>query len=374
MRILHTEASPGWGGQEIRILAEIGAMRRRGHWVALACIAGGMFEQRAKDAGFPVFSLPFANNFDIDSISGLHTLVRKHAIEVVNSHSSIDSWCTALANLVRPKTVLVRTRHLSIAVPRHFFGRWLYRQPHAVVTTGEALRQTLIDVNGMPAQNVLSIPTGVDLTRFDPARFDRSKVRREFGIADHEPLIGTIAILRSMKGHGVLLGAMPAVLARFPDCRFLWVGDVHHDPSYRLSLQTRAKEMGLGERLIFAGYRSDVPEILAALDLVVLPSTRDEGVPQSLTQALAMAKPAVATRVGAVGEIVRDGQTGVLVTPKDSAALAEGIIAQLADPVRARTLAANGRALVLADYDLDTMALNTERLYDRLLAGHPAHS
>jgi glycosyltransferase involved in cell wall biosynthesis len=373
MRILHTEASPGWGGQEIRILAEIGAMRRRGHWVALACIAGGMFEQRARDAGFPVFSLPFTGNFDIDSISGLHALVRRHAIEVVNSHSSVDSWCAALANLVRPRTVLVRTRHLSIAVPRHFFGRWLYRQPHALVTTGEALRQTLIDVNGMPPRNVLSIPTGVDLSRFDPARYERGRVRREFGIAEHEPLIGTIAILRSMKGHNVLLDAMPAVLARFPDCRFLWVGDVHHYPNYRLSLQKRAQELGVGGRLIFAGYRSDVPEILAALDLVVLPSTRDEGVPQSLTQALAMAKPAVATRVGAVGEIVRDGQTGVLVTPKDTAALAQGIIAQLADPERARALAANGRALVLADYDLDTMALNTERLYERLLAGRPAH-
>lgn len=372
MRILHTEASPGWGGQEIRILAEIGAMRQRGHWVALACIAGGMFEQRAQNAGFPVFPLPFSNNFDIDSIAGLHALVRTHRIDVVNSHSSIDSWCTSLANLVPPRTVLVRTRHLSIAVPRHLFGVWLYRQPHAVVTTGEALRENLMTVNGIAPQRLISIPTGVDLTRFNPARYDR-RVRREFGIADHEPLIGTIAILRSMKGHGVLLDAMPAVLARFPDCRFLWVGDVHHDPTYRLNLQARAKAMGLGERLIFAGYRSDVPEILAALDMVVLPSTRDEGVPQSLTQALAMEKPAVATRVGAVGEIVRDGQTGVLVTPNDPAALAEGIIAQLADPVRARLLAANGRTLVLSDYDLDIMAANTERLYERLLAGRSAH-
>ncbi len=369
MNILHTEASRGWGGQEIRILSEIAAMQRRGHRIWLSCAPESELAKRANAMvpDLPLVLQPYSSNSDIDTISGLHHLIRRHGITVVNSHSSIDSWCTAIATLVVRRTVLVRTRHLSIPVKRNLPTRWLYRRPDAIVTTGEALRQRLIDHNGLPPSRLLSIPTGIDLTRFDPSGYDRRIVRNELGIGDDESLIGMTAMMRQMKGHRVLIEAAPAILARYPRVRFLLIGHVTYASTFIDDLKGRIQALGLTDRFLFAGYRNDIPQVLAALDLAVLPSIRDEGVPQSLTQALCMAKPVVATEVGAVGEIVRNDRTGLLVPPSDSAALATAIIAQLADPVRARMLGQAGRRMVIDHYGIESMADATERLYERLL-------
>lgn len=372
LRILHTEASRGWGGQEIRILSEIAAMQRRGHRLWLCCPPDSELARRVNQSDLPVVHLPFAHNTDIDTISGLNTLVRKYQLDVVNTHSSIDSWCAAIASLVQRGPALVRTRHLSITVKRNLPTRWLYRRPQAVVTTGEALRLQLIGQNGLPPHRVLSIPTGIDLGRFDPSLHDRLPLRREWRFGDDDILIGTIAMLREMKGHQVLIDAAPAILARHPRARFVFIGHVTLASPVVEALKKRIGELGLTDRFLFAGYRTDIPQVLAALDLVVLPSIRDEGVPQSLTQALCMAKPTVATRVGAVGEIVRDQVTGMLAPPRDSTALGDAICAQLDQPERARNMAETGRRLVLAHYGIESMTSATERLYLRLRAGDPA--
>lgn len=372
VRILHTESSRGWGGQEIRILTEISEMRRRGHQVWLACAPDSELAKRVDPADQQVVHLSFAHNADINAICGLHALVRRQAIAVVNTHSSIDSWCAAFASLALPKISLVRTRHLSNPVRNNLPTRWLYRRPHAVVTTGEALREQLMRQVGVREASALSIPTGIAIERFAPALIDRSVLRREWQVADDEHLIGTIAMLRSWKGHPVLIDAMPAILARHPRARFVFIGHSTDGDTAKNAFLQRAKDLGVAERLLFAGYRTDIPQVLAALDLVVLPSTKNEGVPQSLSQSLCMAKPVVATAVGAVGEIVRHQQTGLLVPPADPLALGEAIIAQLDHPEQARTWAEAGRRLILAEYGIESMAAKTERLYHRLLTGRPA--
>jgi glycosyltransferase involved in cell wall biosynthesis len=372
LRILHTEASRGWGGQEIRILSEISAMQRRGHRMMLCCAPDSELAKRVNLPDLPVVHLPFASNNDIDTVSGLHHLVRRHHLDVVNTHSSIDSWCAAIASVVLRNTVLVRTRHLSIPVKRNWPTRWLYRQPHAVVTTGEALRVQLIEQNGLRSARTLSIPTGIELGRFDPRAYDGQVVRRELGIAPDEILIGTVAMLRGMKGHRVLIDSAPAIIAKHPKVRFLFVGYVTQTSTVVDDFKARMRELGVEDRFVFAGYRTDIPNVLAALDMVVLPSTRDEGVPQSLTQALCMAKPTVATRVGAVGEIVRHQQTGLLVAPSDSGALGEAICTLIEQPELAKTYGDNGRQLVLKHYGIESMIDATERLYARLLAKQPA--
>ncbi len=372
MIILHTEASRGWGGQELRILSEIRAMRARGHTVYLAAAPESELVKRMAGTPDAPMTFPFAGKFDRTTIKGLREFMAKAGVQVINSHSSIDGWNDAIACRTMPHVRFVRTRHLSIPVHRNWPTRWVYSRPHALVTTGEALRNQLITVNKQPPAKVLSIATGVDLTRFDPAAYDRQVVRKEFGVSDDQLFVGMIAMMRPMKGHVVLMQALPKIVAAVPNARFVIVGGVLDANPMPQDLRDEVARLGLSDRVHFAGLRQDIPNILAALDLKVLPSVSDEGVPQSLTQAMAMGVPVVSTTVGAIGEVVEEGVTGRQTAPHDVAGFADAVIAQLTDRTTAKRLAVVGQDRVRRFYGVDSMTRRTEALYQRLLDNKPA--
>ena len=242
--------------------------------------------------------------------------------------------------------------------------RWLYtRLTDALVTTGEALRRRLIEENGLDPERIFSIPTAVDLRCFDPATHPGAGLRRELGIPDQAPLIGIIAMLRRMKGHEVFLEAAAIVRAHIPEARFLIVGDIPSASPVKAELLARADHLGIQKNVIFAGYRDDIPEVLADLDCVVLASTRSEGLPQVIVQALAMARPVVATDVGAISELIHNRVTGILVAPNDPSALAEGIVVVVREPQRAARWAQAGQECVREGYSLPHMADQVERVY-----------
>jgi glycosyltransferase involved in cell wall biosynthesis len=372
MIILHTEASRGWGGQELRILSEIRAMRARGHTVYLAAAPESELVRRMTGTPDAPMTFGFNGKFDGATIKALRKFMRHAGVQVINSHSSIDGWNVALACRSLPQVKFVRTRHLSIPVHRNWPTRWVYSRPHALVTTGEALRLQLIEHNKIPASKVLSIATGVDLSRFDPSLYDRETVRREFAVQPGEIFIGMIAMMRAMKGHTVLMQALPALCKALPAAKFLIVGGVLDDNPMPQQLRDEVKKMGLSERVHFAGLRQDIPQIMTALDMKVLPSVSDEGVPQSLTQALAMGLPVVSTTVGAIGEVVENNVTGRQVKPHDVAGFVAAVVELANDRALAKRLALAGQQRVREKYSVEAMTSRTEALYQRLLANKSA--
>ncbi len=368
-------------------------MQERGHRVLLACAPDCRLAQQARAWNLPVEGIVFQRSIDWRAILRLRRLMLSERVDVLNTHSSKDSWCGGIAAQLTRGVKVVRTRHVSIPIKNNLPTRWLYtRLTDAIITTGEKLRQQLIRDNGFRAERIVSIPTGVDLQRFDPsqysrlrecsagilpaqcrqdvgATFSRRTVREELGISPDAPLVGTIAMLRRMKGHNVLIDAAARVLQQIPQAKFLIVGDIPSASPVKADLEKQVARLGIGGSVIFAGYREDVPEILAALDCVVLASTRDEGVPQSVAQALAMARPVVATDVGATGELVENGATGILVPPNNAAALAEGILSVLREPEIASQRALLGQQRVRERYSVERMAEQVERLYERLVSG-----
>ncbi|MGI0037076.1 MAG: glycosyltransferase, partial [Nitrososphaera sp.] len=209
-----------------------------------------------------------------------------------------------------------------------------------------------------------SIPTGVDLRQFSPEQVDGKRVRHELGLEAATPLVGVVAVLRSWKGHRLFLESVPPILQQAPQARFLIVGD----GPQRANIRRWIQEMGLAQAVMMLGHREDTPEVLAALDVVVSASTAAEGVPQALLQALAMERPVVATDVGAVAEIIRDGETGVLVSAGDHRVLADGVLRLLRERKTAIDLGRRGRRLVQKEYGLETMLDQLEVLYRALLA------
>jgi len=370
LTILHTESSVGWSGQEIRIITEAVGMMKRGHRVLIVCRRGSPIAKRAREQGIETFIMSLNGAFDIVGIRRLRSFLRRHKVDVVNTHSSKDSWCGGFAAKFSGEVKVIRTRHLSIPIKRSFESRLLYGSlPDAVVTTGESLRRHIIERVDLDPDRVISIPTGIDLVRFDPDKVNGDRFREEFGADDTTPVIGTVGMLRHMKGHVYLVEAAAEVLQEYPQARLVIAGDIAFVSTMKDRLTARAAELGITDRFSLAGYREDVPEVMAGLDIFVLPSISHEGVPQVVTQALAMKRPVVATDVGAVNEQVISGETGILVEKADSHQLAQGILAILKNPDTAASMGDNGRRLVEDRFSLEGMLDATEALYGRLLSG-----
>jgi glycosyltransferase involved in cell wall biosynthesis len=326
MRILHTESSLGWGGQEIRVLTEARGVGARGHEVAIAAPREARILAAAPDYGVEAIELPIARK-GLRGALAVGRLLSARPFDVVNTHSSTDSWLVALACASRGRAPsIVRTRHISSPVPRNFASRWLYRQAVHTITTGERLRLQVIAETGADPARVVSIPTGIDLSRFRPG--DRAAARSQLRLAPAETLIGIVATLRSWKGHLHLLEAF-ARLERSAT-RLVIVGD----GPMRGAIERRAAELGIAAQVTLVGNQRDVAPWLQAIDLFCLPSYANEGVPQALAQAMACGLPVVTTPVGSIEELVADGRTGVIVPPSDPGALARALAALLADPAR----------------------------------------
>jgi glycosyltransferase involved in cell wall biosynthesis len=351
MRILHTESSLGWGGQEIRVLGEARGVARRGHEVALAAPPQARIFAEAPGYGVEVIALPIARK-GLAGLSAVRSLLNARAFDVLNTHSSTDSWLGAVACSMRSRApALVRTRHISAPAPRNFATRWLYGRAARIATTGEKLRAQVIAETGVEPRRVVSIPTGIDLARFQPR--DRNAARDALGLPRQAMLVGIVATLRSWKGHEHLYRALAATARA--DLLLVVVGD----GPQRAALEALARTLGIEARVRMMGNQADVAPWMNALDVFCLPSYANEGVPQALAQAMASGLPVVTTPVGSITELVDDGRSGVLVPPSDPAALRSALEALLADaPRRAalgRAAAEHARAHLGEDAMVDAM-------------------
>lgn len=351
LTVVHTEASCGWGGQELRILSEAQGMLQRGHRVHLLCPPEAPIHAQAVKIGIPVTPLPIARLTATGVLALRRWLAAHPQTDVLNTHSSTDSWLAALAcATLRRSPPIVRTRHVSTRIRNNWPTRWLYqRATRYIVTTGEALREQLVRENGFDAARISSVPTGVDLERFCPR--DPAGARGALGLDPARHYLGIVATLRNWKGHTYLLEAFAALATSFPDWQLLIVGD----GPQRHNLARRIGELGLGDRVHMAGNRQDVERWFNALDIFVLPSYGEEGMSQSVMQAMASALPVVTTTVGAIPEAVINDRTGILVPPHNTRALAEALERLMGDESLRRRLGEAGRARAQERFGLDRM-------------------
>jgi len=361
LTVLHTESSNGWGGQENRILKESLGLKKIGVRVLIACQPGSMLAERGTEAGIEVKKIEMKSSISIFAIAALLKIIRNENINIVCTHSGKDSMLGAIAGrLSNMKPVIVRTRHLALPITSKITYSLL---PHKVVTVSEYVRRYLIEEKGIAADKVVSIPTGIDIERFNPDVVS-AVPREELGIAADAQIVGTVAILRRKKGHHILLDAIPMVLREFPKTVFLFAGD----GPQRKNIEERISELGIGNNVKLIGLRNDIPEILKTIDLFVLP-TLQEALGTSFIESMAMGKPVVGTKAGGVPEVVKDGISGILVEPENPAALAGAIISLLRNRERMRQMGDAGRKIVEENYSIDVMVKRLYDFYNFLVAG-----
>lgn len=367
LRILHTEWSMGWGGQEIRILAEMKAFRDLGMPMEIACRKGSRIGEEAANAGFAVHFLPFAGRFNVRTILGLRRLVRQGNFSLLHTHSSIDSWCGGLTGRLFGIPV-VRSRHLSSAVRPGLNARLVYDWlPDAVISSGRHIRDHLVDVCHCRAEKHFSVPAGADHRRFSPD-IDASSVKTQFALADDAPVVGIVAVLRSWKGHRILFEACARILDAFPRLQLLVVGD----GPLREQMPGWAAELGIAEHVIFAGHRNDVPACMKIMSVCVLPSLKNEATSQVMPQAMLVGTPVICSSAGGLTEVVQDGVTGRVVPPGDAAALAAALLDCLQHAEQTAAMARQARQHALEHLTFDQQIGKTHGVYRWVLDNRPA--
>ena len=334
------------------MLSESQGLIRRGHQVRLICPPEARIHAEAGRWGVPVVSLPIAHKRPV-GVKVMYGWLKANRCDVLSTHSSTDSWLSALALLALGRPVpMVRTRHISAPVPRNAPTRWLYtRATQRIVTTGEALKKELVERNGFPGQRIDSVPTGVDDKRYRPG--DRRAARAVLGLPLDAKIVGIVATLRSWKGHRFLIDALPE------GAMLVIVGD----GPVRQPLEAQVDQRGIRSRTLFAGNQADVVPWLQALDVFALPSYANEGVPQALAQAMLAGLPCVTTSVGSIAELARHEQTALVVPAEDSTSLKSALERLLKDDALREKLGQAARQHAAANFSYEGMLDKMEAIY-----------
>jgi glycosyltransferase involved in cell wall biosynthesis len=294
-------------------------------------------------------------------------LLRRDAYDLVHAHGQDAAVLAAAARVFHPAPLVI-TRHVLEEPADGWRQRararaavTALRRADALVAVSGATAAALVRIAGVPREGVRVIPNGVELERFAALgpTGARSEVRRALGAGPDDPLVLVPAVLRAGKGHDVLLDAMARIRAQVPRARLLIAG------AGPLEAALRERGRVQGEAVVFLGHREDIPALLDAADLVVLPSMA-EALPTALMEAAAAGRPVVSTRVGGVEEVVADRHTGLLVPPADAPALAEAIVTLLRDPGRARAYGRAARAVAHERFGADAQVRRTWTLWEEL--------
>jgi len=364
LHILHTEAAAGWGGQEIRVLQETRLLLERGHRVSLVCQAHSPLEERARsisNSRFHLIPISMKSALSLWVFLTLYRYVSKSNLDVIHTHSSVDSWLGGVVGKLSGVPV-IRTRHVSLPVNDFFPNHLLYSYiPQRILTSGNMISDIVKQVRCVDSNKVVSIPAGVDLRKFD-SEISGEKIREELKVDSNQILIGKIGVVRGWKGHNYFLEAIPLILKKIPYAKFVIVGD---GPGFK-EIKSKVKLAGIENKVDLLGHREDVPEIMAALDVQVLASFAGEGTPQIIPQAFVMKTPVVATKIASIPDLLGQGERGILIEPENALSLAEGVLKLIRNPDIAKRLVENAYSFCLKELTVDKMMDSTIAIYEEV--------
>ncbi|MFA6119642.1 MAG: glycosyltransferase family 4 protein [Parachlamydiales bacterium] len=306
LNILHLESSPGWGGQEMRILKESLGMKGLGHKVIMAVEKGGGLVKQAREKGFLVYEIKFKKIFWFVSFFKILYIMKKHSIDIANTHSSSDSWLGGISARILGINI-IRTRHLSTPIKKGLNSKLLFGLlTDFVVTTCKEVVDVIISQAKKDFNKCKSIPTGVDYDQIKVDSLKTRNFRKSFGIENKDFLIGCVCFMRSWKGIDDFINAAK-ILENEKDIKFIIIGGGHKEKYIQMAEDLKLKN------IIFTGHLEDPYNAINALDVFVLLSTAHEGVSQASLQAAYLKKPLICTSTGGLKEICIHDLTGKIV-------------------------------------------------------------
>lgn len=359
--MIHYLDSEVYGGTEeaaLHLMASLDRARWEPTLVYHPGPAIGRLAERAEQMGIPARAVPrVERGARIAGVDRLRRLFRRERPAIVHAHLSWPFACKhgVLAAWLARVPAIVGTAQLFLPPDGTAQPRWVLRAYRRIIAVSEEVRRRYVQELGVPDRRLAVVHNAIRVPPTGPRRLElRASLLQ--GRPDH--LVLTPARLHPQKGHTFLIAAA----AETPGATFVFAGD----GPLRPALEAQAREQHVSNRCVFLGERTDVPELLAAADLVVLPSLF-EGLPVSVLEAMAAERPVIATAIGGTDEAITPEVTGLLVPPRDPSALAAAIRRLLDDPALAQRLAAAGRACVERSFSADATARQVMRIYDEVL-------
>ncbi len=359
-----------FGGGE-RVFLQLAAGLKDCFKVFVAATRGGKFENGIRELGVKFFPVDMSRQLSLRPIRQLSGIIKNNKIDLVHSQGARADFYARIAGRVAGSPHNLCT----IAMPVEGFEvrpwrRMIYRSIDSLaeryvdkfIVVSDALKRILIEKRGIPGHRITRIYNGIELDHYHPDAED-VKMRKEWGIPQDVPIIGAIGRMVWQKGFECLIRAIPEVVQAVPDAKFIFVGD----GPIKDQLIVKSEQLNVRDRIVFAGFRSDINEILAAVDLLVVPSLL-EGFPMITLEAMTMAKPIVATSIDGITEQITDGENGIMVLPKDHIALAEAILRLIKDKELSKKLGMSARKRVEQEFSVAKMVEETEKVYMSLLS------
>ena len=345
--------------------------------VIVCCLYSlGELGERLREQGIPVLVLnarssanPLYLPQNLDTIRRLQRLLRRERVQIVQTHEFFSGTLGRVAARLSgvPVTILMlHNKDRWKRTPHVLIDRLLARWTDVIVANSHSVKEFTVRYEKLRADKFVVIHNGIDMNRFTCYPNQGLNKRAELGFEPDTPMLTIVGRLTAQKGHRYLMDALPVIRDRFPDLRLLIVGDDSpHDVSTKEMIFQQVQALGLTDNVIFLGQRRDVPDILCATDLFVLPSLW-EGFGLAVAEAMAAGKPVVASRVDGIPEVVEDGVTGILVPPQDPGALARAILFLLGNKQRAEAMGQAGRERIERCFTLNRMVSQWDELYQHL--------
>jgi len=366
LRVLHIDTERTWRGGEQQALYLAQGLAARGVEQLAVGRPGAPYVERCAAAGVPVEPVAMRGEGDVPAMRRLARLYRSWRPDVIHMHTSHGHTLGVVARRWSGVGRTVVSRRVDFTIYRNFLRLSWFKYRFGVdryVAISEGIRRQMV-ADGIPAQRIAVVHSGIDLARFDDV--PALDVRADLGLPADARVVGDVAAFGWHKAQEFLVRALPHVLQRVPNAYVVLVGEGECRP--RIEAEVRA--LGLDDRILFTGFRTDVPSLIRGMDCFVMCSVL-EGLCTSLLDALALGCPAVGSAVGGIPEVLIDGRTGLTVPPRDPRALADAVVRVLTDEGLAARLRDAGRRHVEEGFTVDSMVEGNLAVYRSLTEERP---
>jgi L-malate glycosyltransferase len=365
---LHVDTARSWRGGQNQVLVTVLGLRALGHRTVLVAHPTGELRRRAEE-GLDLIPLAPRAEMDLAAAWRLSRVIKQLRPDIVHAHDphgvAMASIALSMSTLPR-RPRLVASRRVDFHMRQSALSRWKYRQVDCFICASDAIRR-IVRSDGISPNRTVTVHEGIDPGRVAAA--PRAELHKELWLPHDAPLVGNVAALVPHKGQRHLVDAAALVLPKQPDARFIIAGEGELRPQ----LEQRIRQQHLEKHVILAGFRTDILSLHKAFDIFVMSSVT-EGLGTSILDAMACAKPVVGTTAGGIPEVVADGETGLLVPPRDAPAMAAAIIRLLGDRALRERMGAAGLARVRERFSAEAMVRKTLSVYEHVSTSNSQRS
>ncbi|OGU84161.1 MAG: glycosyl transferase [Ignavibacteria bacterium RBG_16_35_7] len=368
MKILYSCLSKSWGGMEMYTLTAVRQLLKRNITVELLCAEESRIHIEANNFGLIVHPLKISWLSNASNVLRLASLIRRSKYNLIHTQASFDLWLLVPAlKLLQSNIPLMLTKQVgSFIIKKDILHKWIYTRLTYALAISTTIKKNLIDTCPLPEKKVLLLHNGIDTNRFNPEKVDAQKIRNEFMITEQEILIGMMARFSPGKGHEEFLYAASELNKKYQSLKFIIVGEPSRgENSYAESIKKQASDYQLNN-LIFAGFRSDTPDVLAALDIFVFPS-HAEAFGIALAEAMAMGKPSICSNAEGILDIAIDKETSLLFENKNAQDLTKKISRLIESLDLRQSFSIMARKRAIEYFDLEKLTDKVVEIYKKAI-------